>query len=137
MALSSAPLFLAKLPVGFMSGYLLVEYCPEEGERHSKTMWLIIGLTTAMSPILMTVFWGYISKRGDDDESVYMELQGTVVSSDSASPVCGYSSTDKDFASESCYADVPLALDTSELAETCSPTSATDGLSRRSTSALS
>ena len=73
MALSSAPLFLAKLPVGFMSGYLLQEYCPEEGERHSKTMWLIIGLTTAVSPVLLTCFWGYISKR-EDDVPVYTEL---------------------------------------------------------------
>eukprot|EP00562_Extubocellulus_spinifer_P035344 CAMPEP_0178689216 /NCGR_PEP_ID=MMETSP0699-20121125/5418_1 /TAXON_ID=265572 /ORGANISM="Extubocellulus spinifer, Strain CCMP396" /LENGTH=557 /DNA_ID=CAMNT_0020334261 /DNA_START=167 /DNA_END=1841 /DNA_ORIENTATION=+ len=74
MALSSAPLFLAKLPVGFMSGYLLQKYCPEDGERHSQTMWLIIGLTTALSPILLTVFWGYISKKDEDDEK-YMELR--------------------------------------------------------------
>jgi len=65
MALSSAPLFLAKLPVGFLSGLLLQKYCPEhveEGEvRHSKTMWLIIGLISILSPICITVFWGYIS----------------------------------------------------------------------------
>ena len=73
MALSSAPLFLAKLPVGFMSGYLLQKYCPEEGERHSKTMWLIIGIMTATSPILLTLFWGYVSKRDDDDDK-YTEL---------------------------------------------------------------
>jgi len=66
MALSSAPLFLAKLPVGTMSGILLQKYCPEEGERHSSTMWLIIGLTTAVSPILMTLCWKYISKTDDD-----------------------------------------------------------------------
>jgi hypothetical protein len=29
MAQSSAPLFLAKLPVGFMSGKLLQRYCPK------------------------------------------------------------------------------------------------------------
>eukprot|EP00551_Chaetoceros_affinis_P015223 CAMPEP_0203695500 /NCGR_PEP_ID=MMETSP0091-20130426/6949_1 /ASSEMBLY_ACC=CAM_ASM_001089 /TAXON_ID=426623 /ORGANISM="Chaetoceros affinis, Strain CCMP159" /LENGTH=62 /DNA_ID=CAMNT_0050567071 /DNA_START=175 /DNA_END=360 /DNA_ORIENTATION=+ len=50
MALASAPLFLAKLPVGMMSGFLLEKYCPEEGPRDSKFMWLIIGLTTAPSP---------------------------------------------------------------------------------------
>lgn len=65
MALSSAPLFLAKLPVGFLSGLLLQRYCPEhleEGEvRHSKTMWWIIGLTTIISPLLITALWGYIS----------------------------------------------------------------------------
>lgn len=74
MALSSAPLFLAKLPVGFMSGFLLQKYCPEEGERHSKTMWLIIGATTAVSPILLTLCWGYIAKKDDGDED-YLELQ--------------------------------------------------------------
>lgn len=65
MALSSAPLFLAKLPVGFLSGLLLQKFCPEnieEGEeRHSKTMWLIIGLMTIGSPICITLFWNYIS----------------------------------------------------------------------------
>jgi POT family proton-dependent oligopeptide transporter len=65
MALSSAPLFLAKLPVGFLSGLLLQKYCPEtleEGEqRHSKTMWWIIGLMTIGSPICITLFWNYIS----------------------------------------------------------------------------
>jgi hypothetical protein len=77
MALSSAPLFLAKLPVGFMSGYLLQKYCPEEGERHSKTMWLIIGVMTATSPILLTLLWGYVSKRDDDDDK-YTELRDVV-----------------------------------------------------------
>lgn len=67
MALSSAPLFLAKLPVGMLSGLLLQKYCPidvgEGEERHSKQMWLIIGLLTASSPILLTLCWNYVSKR--------------------------------------------------------------------------
>jgi len=65
MALSSAPIFLAKLPVGFMSGYLLQNYCPEDGPRESRIMWLIIGLITTASPVLLTIFWGYISKTDD------------------------------------------------------------------------
>jgi POT family proton-dependent oligopeptide transporter len=75
MALSSAPLFLAKLPVGFLSGVLLSRYCPEhleEGEaRHSKTMWWIIGLSTIVSPIMITVLWDYISSgdRGKSGDS--------------------------------------------------------------------
>lgn len=77
MALSSAPLFLAKLPVGFMSGLLLERYCPEEGPRNSKMMWLIIGLTTASSPVLLTIFWKYISNRSEhvDEMVTYTELQ--------------------------------------------------------------
>lgn len=68
MALSSAPLFLVKLPVGMMSGYLLQTFCPEEGPRNSKLMWLIIGLATASSPVLLTVCWKYISKKEVEDE---------------------------------------------------------------------
>jgi dipeptide/tripeptide permease len=81
MALSSAPLFLAKLPVGFLSGVLLQRYCPltlEDGqERHSQTMWLIIGLLTASSPVCMTCCWNYITKRDHAGESSgsYTELQ--------------------------------------------------------------
>ncbi len=67
MALSSAPLFLAKLPVGMMSGYLLQKYCPEEGPRNSHMMWLIIALSTASSPILLTVFWSYISNKSTNE----------------------------------------------------------------------
>jgi len=77
MALSSAPLFLAKLPVGFMSGYLLQKYCPEDGARESKLMWLIIGLTTVSSPFLLTFFWSYLSKRDDSGkqkQNSYTEL---------------------------------------------------------------
>jgi len=80
MALSSAPLFLAKLPVGFLSGVLLQKYCPIEGERHSQQMWLIIGLLTAASPVMLTMMWNYVSQRGDDEDSsrhrgvVYSEL---------------------------------------------------------------
>lgn len=81
MALSAAPLFLAKLPVGVMSGWLLEKYCPATGPRNSQMMWLIIGLTTLSSPIFMTVFWKYISYKDldedEDDESnsQYTELQ--------------------------------------------------------------
>jgi len=80
MALSSAPLFLAKLPVGFLSGLLLQRYCPEhleEGEiRHSKTMWWIIGLTTIISPILITALWGYISGRNNERSAKGNEYEG-------------------------------------------------------------
>ena len=89
MALSSAPLFLAKLPVGFLSGLLLSKYCPEDpdAERHSQTMWLIIGLITASSPICLTCLWGYISKKDDSDggetaeerKGKYTELSTTPV----------------------------------------------------------
>ena len=82
MALSAAPLFLAKLPVGVMSGWLLETYCPETGTRNSQMMWLIIGLTTISSPIFMTVFWKYISYKDleevEERNTQYTELQGNL-----------------------------------------------------------
>lgn len=83
MALASAPLFLAKLPVGMMSGYLLQKYCPEEGQRNSHMMWLIIALTTASSPVLLTLCWGYLSKRSShqiEDEEVMSYEEATPLS---------------------------------------------------------
>lgn len=87
MALSSAPLFLAKLPVGILSGVLLQKFCPESledgEERHSRVMWLIVGLLTATSPILLTCSWSYVSKKEDRSEAEfregvsYMELRKT------------------------------------------------------------
>jgi len=56
VALGSAPLFMAKFPVGLLSGHLLQTYCPEEGPRDSRTMWTIICVMTMSSPILLTLF---------------------------------------------------------------------------------
>lgn len=54
-ALAAAPLFAAKVPVGLLSGYLLSTYMPENGPTNGRTLWLIIGLTTLSSPILVTL----------------------------------------------------------------------------------
>ena len=50
-ALSYVPFLLAKLLVGTVSFSLLAKYCPEVGERHSGTMWLVVGLIAAISPV--------------------------------------------------------------------------------------
>ncbi|CAK0785525.1 hypothetical protein CVIRNUC_008735 [Coccomyxa viridis] len=66
-ALASAPLFAAKLPTGFLSGYLLQEYCPdaracdaptqqemgELGRCDGRRMWGVIAGLTLMSPLLI------------------------------------------------------------------------------------
>ncbi len=63
MGLSTLPMFLAKFGVGPMSGILLARYCPETGPRNSKLMWLIIGLTTIVGPILIVLLRGVIEGR--------------------------------------------------------------------------
>ena len=53
MALSSAPLFVAKLLAGGMSGVLLEDFCPAEPCEGGRILWLIIGLVTAISPVML------------------------------------------------------------------------------------
>lgn len=53
MALSSAPLFVAKLLAGGMSGQLLEAFCPAPPCAAGRTVWLVIGLVTASSPVLL------------------------------------------------------------------------------------
>jgi len=53
MGLSYLPLFLAKIVVGPLSGFLLARYVPVNPPRSSETMWLIIGLMTLAGPLLL------------------------------------------------------------------------------------
>jgi dipeptide/tripeptide permease len=63
MGLSSLPLFFAKMQVALMSGRLLAAYCPETGERSSRTMWIIIGLVTLLGPALIVLLRRVIEPR--------------------------------------------------------------------------
>ena len=56
MAMTSLPYFFAKCGAGFLSGWLLANYCPETGARHPQTMWLIIGAMALVTPLGMFVF---------------------------------------------------------------------------------
>lgn len=50
MALSMLPYFLAKLVAGGLSGWLLKEFCPESGPRHSEIMWMVVGAMALITP---------------------------------------------------------------------------------------
>lgn len=60
MSLSYLPFFVAKFFVGMFSGLLLSRYCPETGPRDSQTLWLIIALTTMITPLGLLVLRRYI-----------------------------------------------------------------------------
>src|SRR5260370_26918336 len=62
-ALSYVPFLLAKLLVGTVSGTLLAKYCPEQGVRHSGTMWLFVGLLATVAPVGLIAFRRYIRVR--------------------------------------------------------------------------
>ncbi len=70
MGMSSLPMFFAKMVVGPMSGYLLATYCPPHGPRHSWVMWLIIGLTTLVGPVLILVLRPVIEGRARGSAAV-------------------------------------------------------------------
>jgi MFS family permease len=60
MAMSLLPYFIAKFFVGMFSGVLLARYCPEIGPRDSSRLWLIIALTTMITPVGLLVLRRYI-----------------------------------------------------------------------------
>merc|ERR1712014_432546 len=72
-AMGSAPIFLAKLPAGMLSGYLLQEHCPKEGPRNSEMMWWIIFLITIPAPLLLTLFQSCLGSAGQADETTKCE----------------------------------------------------------------
>lgn len=53
MAFSHMPSFVANFISGPMSGILLQRFCPAQGKLHCEMMWLIIGLSSISSPILL------------------------------------------------------------------------------------
>ena len=82
-ALASAPLFVAMLPTGMLSGYLLDRYCPdngacgdvskgkpavqpETGEQtcHGSAMWGLVTLLTLTSPLLILLTQARFLKGG-------------------------------------------------------------------------
>ncbi len=56
MAYSKAPMFFAKVAAGPITGILLANLCPSEGARNTELMWIIVGVSTLISPI--TLFLG-------------------------------------------------------------------------------
>merc|ERR1719330_433207 len=77
VAMGSAPIFLAKLPVGILSGYLLEEFCPKEGPRNSEMMWWIIFLITIPAPLLLTLCKSCLGNTGQADETTKCEKVNT------------------------------------------------------------
>jgi len=59
-ALSYVPFLLAKVLVGGFSGFLLTNYCPEQGPRNSGMLWLVMALTVLVAPLGLVLFRRYI-----------------------------------------------------------------------------
>jgi MFS family permease len=62
--LASAPMFVAKLFAGGMSGALLEAYCPADPPRDCQMLWLVIGCVTFAAPVLMVLLRNVIQPEG-------------------------------------------------------------------------
>ena len=64
MAYSKAPMFFAKVAAGPATGFLLASFCPEEGQRNTELMWIIVGASTMLSPIALLLGWRWLDVEG-------------------------------------------------------------------------
>ena len=58
-SLAYLPFLVGKLLIG-AGGWLLAAFCPEQGPRHSGTMWLIFALAASVAPAGLILFRRYI-----------------------------------------------------------------------------
>jgi MFS family permease len=58
-SLAYLPFLVGKLLIG-AGGWLLAAFCPEQGPRHSGTMWLIFALAASVAPVGLILFRRYI-----------------------------------------------------------------------------
>ncbi len=64
MAYSKAPMFFAKVGAGPATGYFLLNLCPEEGARNTELMWIIVGITTVVSPVTLLLGRRWLDVEG-------------------------------------------------------------------------
>jgi hypothetical protein len=58
-SLAYLPFLVGKLLVG-TGGWFLAAFCPENGPRHSGTMWLIFALSASVAPVGLLLLRRYI-----------------------------------------------------------------------------
>jgi MFS family permease len=63
VGLAKLPFFLAKLVVTPMSGWLLANFCPEQGARDPTLLWAIVGASTLAGPLGMWLLQGWIREK--------------------------------------------------------------------------
>jgi dipeptide/tripeptide permease len=71
MAYSKAPMFFAKVAAGPLTGILLARLCPAEGARNTELMWVLVGLSTMVSPVALLLGrrWLDVEPRSGKDRA--------------------------------------------------------------------
>ena len=76
-AFAFAPSFLAQLPVGALSGFLLSTYCPNENYCNGTPLWGIVFGMALFSPIMMLVCYRWLNKKESEDEESATNTNGS------------------------------------------------------------
>ncbi len=78
MAYSKAPMFFAKVAAGPITGILLANMCAEGstiGERNTELMWIIVGISTMVSPIMLLLGRRWLDVETRKQRGELQELQ--------------------------------------------------------------
>jgi predicted MFS family arabinose efflux permease len=67
-SVATIPLFLAKIPVGLMSGYLLEHYCPAYGACESAALWGSIAAFSLTSPLVLLAAYRWVTSYAPTDD---------------------------------------------------------------------
>ena len=62
MGVAQFPWFLTKVIVPLYSGWFLLNYCPQEGEVHTETMWLVYACIAMVSTVVLVVAKPWVGK---------------------------------------------------------------------------
>jgi len=89
VAITAAPMYLASVPVGVMSGWMLKEYCPRDTlpeDCQGAFIWFLIGIGGFTSPALLWIFRSRLFT--EEDESPQQKRMGGVESIPLSEGVC-------------------------------------------------
>jgi len=73
VAISFAPMYLASVPVGWLSGWVLAAFCPRNSlpeERHGQLMWFIIACTSFSSFALLCCCQHRLFPPDESDDAI-------------------------------------------------------------------
>mmetsp|Transcript_8534 Transcript_8534/g.12630 ORF Transcript_8534/g.12630 Transcript_8534/m.12630 type:complete len:450 (+) Transcript_8534:43-1392(+) len=71
LAISNCPFYFGMVITGVISGELLKEYCPEEGEKECQNVWVVVVLTTVFIPFVLVAFRKFL-EQPPLEENPYM-----------------------------------------------------------------
>jgi MFS family permease len=74
LGLSNMPNSLGLLMTGISSGFLLAEFCPQNGEKQCFWVWILIGLYCFIAFLIVLIFRPFFEDKHDESHIAESEL---------------------------------------------------------------